>query len=333
VIGNHHLNGTTFKAWQPGGALRHFSMQMGAATGADAHAAALDGLRNAAGRYQVIYSESTTTPPDAAGMRRHAWAAAMAGVMPMLLQMNIADTPVEALQECRHLQRFFEATDFFTMSPQDDLKHAGTSYVLADPGRSYIAYGHGAARELGVSNLPAGKCSVTWLDCITGKSISEEHQFSAPGARSFRKPAPIGDECAVWIRYPEVRPTRETITRPAAGAIASTPRAPNQPPQMADQNVATAAGTAVNVQLGFTDDDGPGPYSYTIVGGPQHGTLTGDNNDRTYTPAAGFSGEDQFTWRAKDGLADSRIVTVRLRVDPGVTAGPRPTGYFPVPES
>ena len=73
VIGDHHLTGTTFKAWRPGSALRHFSMQAKAATGDEAHVAALEAIKVAAGRYQVIYAESTTTPATVDGMRRHAW--------------------------------------------------------------------------------------------------------------------------------------------------------------------------------------------------------------------------------------------------------------------
>ena len=84
LIGNHHLSGTTFKAWQPGGALNHFSMQL-SKTGDEAHAGAVEALQKAAGRYQVIYSESTAMRTDADGMRHHAWAVAMGGLMPMLL--------------------------------------------------------------------------------------------------------------------------------------------------------------------------------------------------------------------------------------------------------
>ena len=332
IIGDHHLNGTVFKAWQPGGALTHFSMQMRAATREEAHAAALESLRHAAGRYQVIYAESTSTPPDAAAMRRHAWGSAMAGVMSMLLQMDIAGTPVEALQQCRHLQRFFEATDFHTMSPHDELKHGATLYVLGDPGRSYIAYHDNPAGELGLRSLPAGKCAVTWLDCVSGETSSEEHQFPTPGDRLFRKPRQFGAECAAWIRFPAIAARRRDVPHTPDTIANSTPRE-NRAPIIPPQQFATSAGMAVPVQLAFTDDDGPGPYAYTIVRAPRHGTLTGENNDRTYTPAAGFTGEDQFTWKASDGVTESNAGTVTIKVGPAAKGGSRPTGYFPVPES
>ena len=99
------------------------------------------------------------TDPD--GMRHHAWAVAMGGVMPMLLRMDIAATPVEILHQCRFLQEFFEATDFYALSPHDELKHDGTRYVLADPGRSYIAYADDLSGKMGIRNLGAGEFAVT----------------------------------------------------------------------------------------------------------------------------------------------------------------------------
>ena len=101
LIGDHHHSGTTFKAWQPGGAIDHFSMQLNKTD--EAHAGAIEALQKAAGRYQVIFSESTAMRTDPDGMRHHAWAVAMGGVMPMLLRMDIAATPVEILHQCRFL--------------------------------------------------------------------------------------------------------------------------------------------------------------------------------------------------------------------------------------
>ena len=54
----------------------------------------------------------------------------MGGLMPIMLHMEIAGTPVEALQQCRYLQTFFESTDFYKMASHDELRHAGTKYVL-----------------------------------------------------------------------------------------------------------------------------------------------------------------------------------------------------------
>jgi len=194
VIGNHHQSSTTFKDWRAGSALNHFAMQYTAA-GDAAHAGAIEALRKADKRYQVIYSESTAAEPDA----HHAWACAMGGLMPMMLKMDIATTPAETLQQCRSLQKFFEASDFFTLTPHDELAGGGTKWVLADPGRSYIAYSDDAAGEMGIKGLAAGACELRWLDCRTGNTQLEQ-RMAAGGDVSFARPEGIGKWCAVWIR-------------------------------------------------------------------------------------------------------------------------------------
>ncbi|MGH7955405.1 MAG: Ig-like domain-containing protein, partial [Opitutaceae bacterium] len=199
IIGNHHLSGTTFKAWEADGALNHFSMQLGKPNEA-AHAGAIEALAKAAGRYQIIYSENTSTETNVTEWRRYAWSIATAGMMPMMMRMDIASTPVEILQQFRHLQRFFEATEFWKMSSHDELKSEGTKYVLADAGRSYIAYADAPAGSLGLKNLPAGRYVVTWLDCVTGKKVATEATVARAGDHSFAKPSQIGAECAVAIR-------------------------------------------------------------------------------------------------------------------------------------
>jgi hypothetical protein len=199
IIGDHHQSGTTFKAWQAGGALNHFAMQL-SATDDEAHAGAIEALRKADGRYQIIYSESTAMRTDVDGMRRHAWAVAMGGLMPMLLRMDIASTPTEALEQCKYLTTFFEQTDFWTMSPHDELAHGETKYVLARPGRSYIAYGNQVQVSLGLQGLSAATYQVDWLDCQSGKTSRSEQDVAASGDATFRKPAQFGLQCAAWIR-------------------------------------------------------------------------------------------------------------------------------------
>jgi hypothetical protein len=199
LIGDHHHSGTTFKAFQPGGDLNHFAMQL-RETGDGAHQGAIEALQKADGRYQIIYSESTATPTDPDGMRKHAWAVAMGGLMPMIYTMDIVNTPAGSLRQCRTLQAFFEASDFYTMSPHDELKHGETKHVLADPGRSYIAYGDSVNTVLGVKGLEAGDYEITWLDCISGERRSMAQKIAKAGDVPFKKPEGFGRECAAWIR-------------------------------------------------------------------------------------------------------------------------------------
>ncbi len=58
-----------------------------------------------------------------------------------------------------------------------------------------------------------------------------------------------------------------------------------------------------------------GPLSAVLASGPDHGALTLDpDGSFAYTPAAGFSGSDQFTYRAAAGQATSEPATVTLTV-------------------
>ena len=92
----------------------------------------------------------------------------------------------------------------------------------------------------------------------------------------------------------------------------------NQAPVADSQTVTTDEDTPVALLLTYTDlDGGPGPYTITIVNGPDHGSLSGSGTNRTYTPDSGYTGADFFTWRVNDGLANSNVATVTLQVNAG----------------
>ena len=90
--------------------------------------------------------------------------------------------------------------------------------------------------------------------------------------------------------------------------------------------MATDEDTPVNLTLPATDSDG-NALTFAVVDAPAHGTLTtGTGAARTYTPAANFTGEDQFTFTASDGRATTAKKTVKITVKavndaPAVTLG------------
>ena len=89
----------------------------------------------------------------------------------------------------------------------------------------------------------------------------------------------------------------------------------NHPPVASDQSVSTDEGTPVDVTLLATDPDGDA-LTYSVVGGPAHGSLGALVGDEvTYTPAAGYSGPDSFTFEASDGSLDSNTATVSITVN------------------
>ena len=91
----------------------------------------------------------------------------------------------------------------------------------------------------------------------------------------------------------------------------------NRPPTCTAGDVSTAEGTPLTGSVSCTDADGDA-LTYAVGDGPAHGTLSaiGAGGTFTYTPAAGFSGNDSFTFKANDGLALSEVATVTVTVSP-----------------
>jgi VCBS repeat-containing protein len=59
------------------------------------------------------------------------------------------------------------------------------------------------------------------------------------------------------------------------------------------------------------------PLITILVTGPAHGTLTFNaDGGFDYTPDADFNGNDSFTYKANDGIADSNVVTVTITINP-----------------
>jgi large repetitive protein len=76
-------------------------------------------------------------------------------------------------------------------------------------------------------------------------------------------------------------------------------------------NVAQAQGVIAN----DTDVEGS-TLTATIVAQPQHGTVTlNANGSFAYTPTAGYTGADSFTYRVSDGSLNSNTATVNLTVN------------------
>ncbi|HKU45645.1 MAG TPA: Ig-like domain-containing protein [Burkholderiales bacterium] len=67
--------------------------------------------------------------------------------------------------------------------------------------------------------------------------------------------------------------------------------------------------------LGNDTDADADTLSAILVSGPAHGTLTlNADGGFTYTPGQNFNGEDSFSYRASDGVADSNQATVTITV-------------------
>lgn len=97
-----------------------------------------------------------------------------------------------------------------------------------------------------------------------------------------------------------------------------------RPPETFTDTITTDEDVAVAVTLAADDPDGIvgvdfnglDVLSYEIVQAPQHGTLSGTGQQRTYTPDADFNGQDAFVFKVNDGVYDSNLSTIHLNVQP-----------------
>lgn len=93
----------------------------------------------------------------------------------------------------------------------------------------------------------------------------------------------------------------------------------NEPPAASDDSAVTEEGSAVSVAVLANDSDPDGDdLSVSTVSDPANGTATiNADNTVTYTPDAGFTGTDTFTYTAFDGeYEDTATVTVTVEARP-----------------
>ncbi len=89
----------------------------------------------------------------------------------------------------------------------------------------------------------------------------------------------------------------------------------NHAPVSSTQSVSTNQDTAKNITLSASDVDGDA-LTYSVVTAPVHGTLSGTAPNLVYTPSAGYTGQDSFTFKANDGKLDSNTAIVNITVVP-----------------
>ncbi len=93
----------------------------------------------------------------------------------------------------------------------------------------------------------------------------------------------------------------------------------NDAPVADDQSVSTPQDVPLEITLTGSDVDGDG-LTFSTAGPPTFGTLS-PAPPFTYTPNAGYTGPDSFTFTSTDGLLPSNVATVSIAVtqpDPGL---------------
>jgi CubicO group peptidase (beta-lactamase class C family) len=201
VIAVHKLSGLDFSAFADDANINQFAIQYGNVSAPEFHQAMIAAWRAAAGRYNLNMSEG----PGGRGatIRKKLWAIAMGGAYCMVLYDEldgIRETPLDELQDQGRLVRFFESTNVNEMAPHDELHFAGTEYVLANPGKSYIAYASNLSGEIGLRDMSTGTYDFAWFDIKNGTSVRQIGVRVAAGNQIWASPAGIGQELVVYIR-------------------------------------------------------------------------------------------------------------------------------------
>lgn len=91
----------------------------------------------------------------------------------------------------------------------------------------------------------------------------------------------------------------------------------NEGPTADDKAASTTKNSPVDVTLSGDDPDGD-PITFVLASNPANGSVTVIDGIATYTPNAGFSGTDTFTYVSNDGYADSVPATVTITVANGL---------------
>ena len=201
-IASHQLSGTTFD--HPGDPnINQFAIQMKVGSAGENHNIVLEAWNKAKGRYNLNLAEPQNVEPTSDNRdfnRKRNWAVAMGGAYIMPIEWMIDNTPLTHLQDCGRLVQFMERTDVHTMAPNDGLAFGGTEYVLANPGKSYIAYASSLSGDIGLRNMTAGTYDFLWYDVMDGTSVEQKGVSVGSGNQLWKKPSGIGNELAVFIK-------------------------------------------------------------------------------------------------------------------------------------
>ncbi len=199
VIAIHKLNGLDFSEFADEPNIDQFAIQYNVSTADALHGGMVSAFRQAKGKYNINMSEAADYGAGEVA-RKKSWACAMGGAYVMILGMDIDSTPKSDLEDCGRLVRFFESTNFNEMFPHDELAFAGTKYVLARPGFSYIAYAPDLQGEIGLKGLRPGTYEFNWFDCVSGEVARQARVNVEAGDQRWKKPRRIGAELAVYIK-------------------------------------------------------------------------------------------------------------------------------------
>ncbi len=209
--------------------------------------------------------------------------------------------------------RFMEHFEFVAMEPRNDLITDGRAFCLAEPGKQYAVYVVDDDEPDFTIKLQSGtKYELSWWNPENGPDgVFEGTQEIDGGTQTLTLPSRAG-KLGDW----------------AVRIVAKGGGTGNVAPSASDGNVSVNPGESVAVTLSYTDNDGPGPYTFSIRSTPEQGTLESEGGSVTYTASedAPVNTTDSFAWSVHDGEDESNVATVSVYInnpdnDPPVASG------------
>ena len=175
-----------------------FAIQYNVKSATELHNGMVKAWNLARKRYNINMSESAGFGTGESA-RKKCWACAMAGANVMVLDMDIANTPLSDLEDCRNLIRFMKFTNFNQMIPSDELASDATDYVLSS-GKDFILYSKDSSKPMGIKRINPGTYELAWFDCINGRWTIEPHVRVFKTKTKFEIPCTLGKEVALYLR-------------------------------------------------------------------------------------------------------------------------------------
>lgn len=220
----------------------------------------------------------------------------------------------------------FYGSDSFTFNASDgqDDSNVATVTITVNAVNDAPVLGSAPWADADPATLPGTNVNVAASD-IDGDALTYSwSKVSGPGTVSFSPNGnSLSDIASATFSVAGSYVLRVTVSDGSAntsGDLALEVVAPNTAPVASDSSVSTPADTAVAITLAASDADGD-ILTYTRLSDPVSGTLSGTAPNLTYTPNAGFTGTDSFTFQASDGTADSNVATVSITVHASLPEG------------
>lgn len=162
------------------------------------HQAYLKYSRIDSDRFIVMKNETERFPRTEPQSRIYQWSCTMTGMHALEAGHDVLRRQ-KLLAADGFVARFMEQTDFHKMTSRDDLAAGSTRWVLANPGKSYIAYTYDYSGPMGIKNMTTGTYDLKWFDTVAGDMVIQMGISVANGDVTWNKPDSMSNEIALYI--------------------------------------------------------------------------------------------------------------------------------------